>query len=159
MPRSEPLAVAVVAMPETAASTVFGLYDLFSSAGRDWDLLTTGEAGTPCARTLIVAADIEPFVTINGVWIRPDRAFRDCDTPDVVCVPDILVAPGEPIVGRFSDTVAWLKQCYDAGATLASACSGALLLAEAGLLDGCEATTHWAYCEDIPVLSCIPRDA
>ena len=114
MPRNEPLAVAVIAAPETAASTVFGLYDLFSSAGRDWDLLMTGRAGTPRALPLIVAAGIEPFVTANGAWIRPDR-----------------------------------KRCYDAGATLASACSGALLLAEAGLLDGCEATTHWAYCDDM----------
>jgi putative intracellular protease/amidase len=83
------------------------------------------------------------FVTTNGVWIKPDRAFRDCD------VPDLVVAPGESIARRFTDTVAWLRQCYDAGATLASACSGALLLAEAGLLDGCEATTHWASCEDM----------
>ena len=67
----------------------------------------------------------------------------------LVCVPDIVVAPGEPIAGRFGDTVAWLKECHDAGATLASACSGALLLAEAGLLDGWEATTHWAYCDDM----------
>ena len=67
----------------------------------------------------------------------------------LVCVPDIVVAPGEPIAGRFGDTVAWLKECHDVGATLASACSGALLLAEAGLLDGWEATTHWAYCDDM----------
>jgi len=149
MLRSEPLTVAVVAGPDTAASTVFGLYDLFASAGRDWDLLLTGRAGAPRARPLIVASSIEPFVTSNGVWIRPDRAFRYCDTPEVVCVPDVIVAPGEPIEGRFGDTVAWLRQCYDAGATLASACSGALLLAEAGLLDGCEATTHWAYCDNM----------
>ena len=149
MLRSEPLTVAVVAGPDTAASTVFGLYDLFASAGRDWDLLLTGRAGAPRARPLIVASSIEPFVTSNGVWIRPDRAFRYCDTPEVVCVPDVIVAPGEPIEGRFGDTVAWLRQCYDAGATLVSACSGALLLAEAGLLDGCEATTHWAYCDNM----------
>jgi len=127
MLRSEPLTVAVVAGPDTAASTVFGLYDLFASAGRDWDLLLTGRAGAPRARPLIVASSIEPFVTSNGVWIRPDRAFRYCDTPEVVCVPDVIVAPGEPIEGRFGDTVAWLRQCYDAGATLASA-SGLLFI-------------------------------
>jgi len=43
--------------------------------------------------------------------------------------------------------IAWLKECYAAGATIATACSGALLLAEAGLLDDQEATTHWAYCD------------
>ena len=37
----------------------------------------------------------------------------------------------------------------DKGAVIASVCSGAVLLAEAGLLDGCEAITHWGYC---PVL-------
>src|SRR5699024_6417214 len=49
--------------------------------------------------------------------------------------------------GRFNRALAWLQRCDAAGATLASACSGALLLAEAGLLDGCDATTHWAYCD------------
>src|SRR6516165_12478980 len=85
----------------------------------------------------------------HGAWIRPDRTFKDCGIPDVICVPDLQVAPGESIAGRFDDAIAWLTQCHQAGATLASACSGTLLLAEAGLLDGCEATTHWAYCEDL----------
>ena len=149
MPRSEPLAIALFAAAETIASTVFGLYDLFWSAGRDWDLLTKGKAGTPRARPMIVAGEANSFAAANGAWIRPDHTFNDCGTPDVVCVPELFVEPGEPIAGRFDDAVAWLRRCHDAGATLAAACSGTLLLAEAGLLDGCEATTHWAYCEDL----------
>lgn len=144
-----PLTIALLAAPETTAGTVFGLYDLFSSAGRDWGLLTRGEAGTPRARPFVVAARPEPFEVANKAWIRPDRSFEDCGAPDVVYVPEVLVPPGEPITGRFSDAVAWLGKCYEAGATIASACSGALLLAEAGLLDGCDATTHWAYCEGL----------
>jgi transcriptional regulator GlxA family with amidase domain len=149
MPWSEPLAVALVAGPETTASTVFGLYDLFASAGRDWDLLMYGEAGAPLARPMIVAAEASPFEVANGVWIRPDRTFEDCETPDVICVPELFLPPGASIAGRFDAAVTWLKRCYDAGATLASACSGTLLLGEAGLLDGCEATTHWAYCDHL----------
>ena len=123
MPRSDPLAVAVFAAAETSASTVFGLYDLFSSAGRDWDLLTKGEAGAPRARPMIVAGEVTPFETYNGAWIRPDRTFKDCGIPDVICVPDLQVAPGESIAGRFDDAMAWLTRCHQAGATLASACS------------------------------------
>jgi transcriptional regulator GlxA family with amidase domain len=64
-----------------------------------------------------------------------------------VCVPEVNVPPGEPLEGRFTAEVAWLTEHYRRGATVATACSGAMLLAEAGLLDGHEATTHWAYCD------------
>ena len=58
-----------------------------------------------------------------------------------------MVPPGEPLDGRFDDEIAWLQRCHAAGATIATACSGAMLLGEAGLLDGHDATTHWAYCD------------
>jgi transcriptional regulator GlxA family with amidase domain len=64
-----------------------------------------------------------------------------------VCVPDVNLPPGAPLEQRFTEEIAWLRQRYVAGATLATACSGAMLLAEAGLLDGQEATTHWAWCD------------
>jgi transcriptional regulator GlxA family with amidase domain len=147
MSRKGLLTVAILAAPETTAGTVFGLYDLFSSAGRDWDLLTRGTAGPARAQPFIVAAQRDPFEVANGTWIRPHGTFDDFPVPDVVYVPEILVAPNAPISGRFDRALEWLQRCYRAGSTLASACSGALLFAEAGLLDGCEATTHWAYCD------------
>jgi transcriptional regulator GlxA family with amidase domain len=45
--------------------------------------------------------------------------------------------------------VAWLYQRYERGTILASACSGAMLLAEAGLLAGYEATIHWGYVSSV----------
>jgi transcriptional regulator GlxA family with amidase domain len=67
--------------------------------------------------------------------------------PDIVCVPEIALPPDAPLDGQFDEEIAWLVRCYEQGATIAAACSGALLLAEGGLLDGQEATTHWAYCD------------
>lgn len=149
MSQKELLTVAIMAAPETTAGTVFGLFDLFSSAGRDWELLTRGRAGTARSRPLIVAAQGGQFEAANGVWIRPHSTFDDCCAPDIVYVPEILVAPDAPISGRFDEALEWLQRCHRSGATLASACSGALLLAESGLLDGHEATTHWAYCDEM----------
>lgn len=147
MPEATPLTIAVVVNPVTTASTVFGIYDLFASAGRDWKLLTTGEPGMPRARPVLVSSSTRPFEAANGVWMRAQETYRSCPAPDIIYVPELLVAPEEVPDGRFRREAAWLRACFERGATLASACSGTLMLAEAGLLDGCEATTHWAYCD------------
>ena len=42
---NHPLKVAILTMPESTASTVYGMYDLFASAGRDWELLVEGKSG------------------------------------------------------------------------------------------------------------------
>ena len=47
--------------------------------------------------------------------------------------------------GRYPQLVSWLRDRYNQGATLCSACSGVLILEETGLLVDCEATLHWAY--------------
>jgi transcriptional regulator GlxA family with amidase domain len=83
----------------------------------------------------------------NGARILPQVTLAGCPPVDIVCVPEVNLPPGEPLAGRFDAEIAWLRQRYADGATLATACSGALLLAEAGLLAGCEATTHWAWCD------------
>lgn len=144
---SSPVSVAILAFPEATASVVYGMYDLFMSAGRDWGIVVDGRPGPTLMHPVVVSARTTPFTASNEVLIAPQKTLDDCARPDIVCISEIAVPPGESLEGRFVHEVAWLQRCYTAGSTLASACSGAMLLAEAGLLDGQDATTHWAYCD------------
>lgn len=144
---SRPVTVAVLAFPEATASVVYGMYDLFMSAGRDWGIVVEGQPGPSLMQPVVVAAQGQAFRASNDVLIEPQQSLETCPNPDIVCISEIAVPPGEPLEGRFVTEIAWLRRCYESGSTLASACSGAMLLAEAGLLDGHEATTHWAYCD------------
>lgn len=143
------IVIAVVVTPEVTASTVFGIYDMFASAGRDWAFLTEGRPGTPRARAVLVARNTRPLQVANGVLLRAETSFDACPSPDIVYVPELFVPADAPPGGRFGTERKWLRKCHAEGATLASACSGTLMLAEAGLLDGCKATTHWAYCDGL----------
>lgn len=142
-----PVRIAILALAESTASVIYGMYDLFKSAGRDWQWIVDGAPGAALMQPQVVSARRGPFLAGNGVSIAPEAMLEDCAKPDIVCVPELLVAPGEAIEGRFDAEIAWLKRRHAEGATIATVCSGALLLAEAGLLEGCEATTHWAYAE------------
>lgn len=141
------LTIALLAVPESTASTLYGMYDLLSAPGRDWEILTRGVPGRSKIRTLITSADGERLRTPSSLVVEPDCALADCPPPDVVAIPDLMVAPEDDIHGRYPRETVWLRALYAQGATLAAACSGALLLAETGLLDGQDATTHWGYCE------------
>jgi transcriptional regulator GlxA family with amidase domain len=136
-------------MPETTASVVYGMYDLFMSAGRDWGVIVDGRPAPGLIEPVVVAADKRPFTAANGVTIAAQAAIHECAAPDIVCVPELAVMPDEPLEGRFTEQIEWLRACHATGATLAAACSGAVLFAEAGLLNGYEATTHWAFCETL----------
>ncbi|WP_368514600.1 GlxA family transcriptional regulator [Rhizobium sp.] len=121
------------------------MFDLFSSPGRDWSFIVKGEAGDQLMHPYIVARSCGGFQAANGLWVKPDYDFGDCPQPDVVCIPDFFVNPGESVAGKYDPEARWLKQAHEAGAMLASACSGAVLLGEAGFLTNCDATIHWGY--------------
>jgi transcriptional regulator GlxA family with amidase domain len=142
-----PITVALLGAPEVSAATLYGFFDTLSCAGRDWPLLHGESEAASRFRPLVVSRDGRPFVGANGVHITPDASFADCPRPDAVCLTDLGVLPGTPLGDRYDAEIGWVRDCHAAGSLVASACSGALLLARTGLLDGLDATSHWAYCD------------
>lgn len=138
--------IALLAGPDATASALYGMYDLFGSAGRDWEFLTRGRMGEPLLRPVIVSRDGQGFRTANGAWVEPHATLEALAAPEVVCVPELYVAP-DARLADYAAEIEWLQTCHRSGALLAAACTGALLFAEAGLLEHQDATTHWAYCD------------
>jgi transcriptional regulator GlxA family with amidase domain len=138
--------IAILALPEATASVVYGMLDLFCSAGRDWGLVTAGAPGEAAVEAEVVARTTRAFEVVNGAILRPARALGRARY-DIVCIPELAISPEADLDGRFTAEIAWIVRQHAAGAIIATACSGAVLLAASGLLDGHDATTHWAYCD------------
>jgi len=143
---NRPIAVALLAMPGVTAATLYGFHDCFCGVHRDWSMLHGGHAESPF-RSMVVSRDGQPVEGANAVRIVPDVSFSTCGLVDVVCVTDIAVPPGEPLGATYDAEVEWLRERHAQGAILASSCSGAVLLARTGLLEGLDATSHWGYCD------------
>jgi len=83
--------------------------------------------------------------TTSGLAITPDGDLRD---QSQAIPPDLLLVPGGAGTRRRDpDLVAWIRAHAPHAKRIASVCTGAFLLAEAGLLDGRRATTHWSWCD------------
>lgn len=143
----ESVKIAILVFPETSSSVVYGLYDLFLSAGRDWGVIVDGEPGPELIQPLLISPTGAPVEVSNGVLIAAHTSLAQCPPVAIACVPEVNLPPGEPLASRYADEIAWLRHRHAEGTALAAACSGAMLFAEAGLLDGCDATTHWAWCD------------
>jgi transcriptional regulator GlxA family with amidase domain len=136
--------VCLVAIPEVMASTLMGLYDVLSS----FNLLGTyseGLARRAHFKAEIVAGAAGSLSSASGVPVEATRSIKHIDSADVIIIPSVLVERGEWQQGRYPELVKWLAEMHAAGAQLCSTCSGVLLLAETGLLDGKDATVHWMY--------------
>jgi transcriptional regulator GlxA family with amidase domain len=84
--------------------------------------------------------------TSSGLRIVPDADLRD----QARAAPGLLLVPGgEGARRRDPGLVGWLRDHAGAAGAIASVCTGAFLLAEAGLLDGRRVTTHWAHCAEL----------
>lgn len=143
----EPLRIDLLAAEGCRGAILYGMYDLLASVGSAWSFMTEGEFQPPLTRVRIVARQRELFRCIGGVPVAPDATLDEADDAEIVCLPnfrlDERISPREELGAE----IGWILRRHAAGARLASACSGAALLADAGLLDGEEATAHWSMRE------------
>ena len=135
----------IVALPETAGSALYGMIDVLSSAGTLWRELVGDEPIPPLLRPRVVSLSRREFRCGNGIPVCPDVGIDEAPEAEIVIVPELWLAPDDALSDRYDDLKTWLQQRYRAGAFIYSACSGAIMLAAAGLLDGREATSHWGY--------------
>ncbi len=147
--------IALLAAPETSASVLYGLYDVLLSVGPTWPDMTAAEPGDAMVEVPILAATTEPFRCFGNILVEPHAAVGDVDDVDAVIVCDMYTRIDTPPRGRFAVETAWLRRMHERGTLLASVCTGSLLLAESGLLDGRSCAGHWAYRELF--LSAYPR--
>lgn len=139
--------IAILVSPNSTASGVYGLSDVLSSVGTAWETVVTRSPPSPRFSVRLVATDKEPFRCATGGMIAPDATLDETDSPDVVLVPGISSTPADSHGDDQDRTLDWIRARHAHGSRVVSACTGALVLAEAELLDGKEATTHWAFRE------------
>ncbi|MEU3452820.1 helix-turn-helix domain-containing protein [Micromonospora sp. NPDC006766] len=105
------------------------------------------EDGTSLYRVDACTAGGLPVRSTAGFQVLPDHGLELVEAADTVVVPGIH--NGSPLVDGTVDpaVAAALRAAHERGARIMSICTGAFVLAAAGLLDGRRATTHWAYAD------------
>jgi transcriptional regulator GlxA family with amidase domain len=81
-----------------------------------------------------------------GLPIAPHAAIGEVTDTDVIIVADLALNPDLDPHGAWPEMADWVRRQHDAGAIVCSVCTGTVLLASTGLLNGHEATTHWSAC-------------
>lgn len=142
-----PLEALLVAVPETAGSALYGMVDVLAATGTLWQQLVELKPGRQLIRPRIVSPCAEPFQCGNGIPVAPHAQIGANLRADIVILPELWLAPDEDLKGRYPDLMDWIRHRYRDGATIYSACSGSIMLAETGLLNNREATSHWGYAD------------
>jgi transcriptional regulator GlxA family with amidase domain len=137
--------VCLLASPDTTASVLYGLYDVLGNVGPDFEELLGGLVTDSMLEVKIVARTAEPFVCLSGIPVQPQASLDDIERADVVIVCDMYTPIDQSPLGKYRPEIQWLKRMHARDALLCSVCSGATLLAETGLLNGYEVSSHWAY--------------
>ena len=125
--------VVIVAFPDVQALDVAGPAEVFAQTG--------------AYRVQVAAPAAAPLPTGSGYAIAPELALADVRGP----IDTLVVAGGEGTrdAARDEDLISWLRSTAPRARRVTSVCTGAFLLARAGLLDGRRATTHWAWCDEL----------
>ncbi|MEU8484098.1 GlxA family transcriptional regulator [Streptomyces sp. NPDC048641] len=129
--------VLILLFDEVQSLDVTGPAEVFAGAA-----LCQGTRPGDAYRIRTASLDGGPVRTSCGLTLVPDHALADAPAPHTLLVPG-----GRGSRRADPRLTAWLREHGPRAPRLVSVCTGAILLAAAGLLDGRRVTTHWAYCD------------
>ena len=129
--------VVIVAYPGVQSLDVTGPLEVFATAN--------AQGADPAYLTTVASPAGGVLRTSSGLAIVADRAITDVDHP----IDTLVIAGGDGTVGAVADQTLtdWVHAAAGRTRRVTSVCSGAFVLAAAGLLDGRRATTHWSVCD------------
>ncbi|MFZ1412432.1 MAG: DJ-1/PfpI family protein [Micropruina sp.] len=142
--------VGILVFDKVEVLDLAGPFEVLSVAAR-----LSKREGRPAFRPLLIGAQDRPVVARGGFRVLPDATLAEHPRLDVLIVPGGVVHA----VRDDRPTVEWVRQQAGLVELVASVCTGAFVLAEAGVLDGLRVTTHWEDQEDLardfPALSVV----
>jgi transcriptional regulator GlxA family with amidase domain len=139
-----PIRIALFAYPGVQGLDVSGPLELFARATR---ILRDEGRAHPGYSLTVIGTDDGPIAASSGFRFIPDATFRSVRGG----VDTLLVVGGRGVDALLGDrpVLAWLRRMAGRVRRMGSVCTGAFLLAEAGLLDGRAATTHWSRAAEL----------
>ena len=137
-----PLKVAFLVFPGITQLDFTGPAQMLSNLGR--------------ATIESVAKSAAPIVTDSGFSIVPSATLDRCREADLLCVPGGV---GIHDVMDDDEQLAWVREVGGSAAHVTSVCTGSLVLAAAGLLEGYRATSHWMWRDYLSLFGALPVDA
>ena len=148
VPTTKPpvLDVTVVLLDGGLSSTAVVPVEIFHSAGQLWNELQ-GQPVDHAFNVTTVTVDGGSVESLKGLSITPEKSIHEIETTDIIIVPTSGLELDVKLVEN-NVLLPWLRNHYEGGAYVAGVCMGAAYLAEAGLLNGRMATTHWAIAND-----------
>ena len=138
--------VTIVLLGGGFASTAIAPLEIFFAAGATWRQLR-GEAPAPFFSVTTATIDGGSVSVPYGVGLAPQKSIAQIERTDIIIIPTSGLELDLKLVEN-SALLPWLRKHHAQGAYIAGVCMGSAYLAEAGLLDGRVATTHWALGDD-----------
>jgi len=145
----------VLGFDHALASAITGVVDLFALAGVTWNRIQQQETAV-AFNVRLASAQGNNVQCINGLQLTAHYSFTDLENAlssnvsTTAAESNILIVPtiGGPIqqaLDNNPELIQLLRKAHIAGWTIAGNCTGNFFLAEAGILDGKSATTHWGF--------------
>jgi transcriptional regulator GlxA family with amidase domain len=125
-PAHGPVQVGIVMGPELVSIDMFGPWSAFDNAFINMDM------SNPLFNVYAIAATTEP-IDVDGLKVQPQYSFANAPQPHVLVVPQQKDSPA---------TISYIRETSAHTDVTMSVCTGAFLVAKAGLFDGLKATTH-----------------